>query len=329
MRKSLDRVTEAYFGGMGEEFGRATRDRVHWVCEQASGECVLDVGCSQGIMGVILGREGKRVVAIDLSEESIVFARGVLEGESEVTRGLVDFRVGNFMTHDFEGERFDVIILAEVLEHVTEPTRFLRKTASLLRDDGKVVITLPFGINDFFDHKKTYYVTGVLDMLLDGLRIGSFKFLDSYLCFTLERGIEGVSLYSLFSEAEKSFYVKERQFVEARRQDRQQRDLEVRQRLERELVEVSDALELEQRHSSNLNLAISELEQEVVQLKEQMEVLVLSREEKVKTEKLLLASYKKEQGLLKDYSVLQQKYNSLGGSKLGKITLAYWRWRKR
>jgi len=100
-------------------------------------------------------------------------------------------------------------------------------------------------------------------------------------------------------------------------------------KLEWELVELKEMLELEQKHTNNLNAALNALEKEVIRLKKQMEILVLSREEKVKIEKLLLASYKSEQGLLKDFSALQQRYESLGSSKLGKATLAYWRWKKK
>lgn len=323
MRRPLDRVSEAYFGELGEEFGRVTRDRVHWVCEQAAGERVLDVGCSQGVVSVLLGREGRRVFGIDLLEESVVFARGLLAGESEVTRGLVDFEVANFMSYDFGSRRFDVVILAEVLEHVTEPVRFLKRAVSLLAEGGQVVVTLPFGINDYFDHKRTYYVTGVLDMLPKGFKISSYKFLGSYFCCTIKRGARGASLYSLLSQAEKSFYLKERRLVDS------QKVLVEKRRLERELAEQAEVLELEQRHSGNLVSALCELEKELVRLKEEMEILVLSREEKVKTEKLLLAAYRNEQGLLKDYSVLQRKYDSLGSSKLGMATLAYWKWRRK
>ena len=304
MKKPLDKVSEAYFGEMGEEFGQTTRDRIHWVCEQATGEQILDIGCSQGITDIILGREGKKVFAIDILEESIDYAKKLLEDESEVTKTLVDFQAANFMTHDFKEDKFDVVILAEVLEHVTEPTRFLRKSMSLLHEGGKVIVTLPFGVNDFFDHKKTYYVTGVLDMLPNELKVASYKFLGNYLCFTLEQETEGVSLYSFFSDAEKNFYVKERSLVESRKKNlvenerlldenqslsikyedangkvdeledmlisykQQQLELKDKKRLEKEFAEQAEILNFERQHSNNLNLTLHELEKELVRVTE-------------------------------------------------------------
>ena len=323
MRKPLDRVAEAYFGGMGYEFGQVTRDRVHWVCEQATGEKVLDVGCSQGIVDVLLGREGKRVFAIDMLGESIGYAKRLLGDEPEVIRELVEFQVANFMSHDFGDERFDVVIFAEVLRSVTEPNRFLKRAISLLREGGKVVVTLPFGVNDFFDHKKTYYVTSVLEMLPDELKIVSYKFLDSYFCFTLEHQVEGVSMFDLFSEAEKIFFEKDKKFIEIKNNNKFQR------KMERELALQKEALELEQRHVVSLNAALGESDKEVARLKEHVEELALPREERVNADKLSLASYKKERDLLRDYAALQKKYDALAGSRLGKATLAYWQWRRK
>ena len=323
MRKPLDKVTEAYFDGMGAEFGRRTRDRIHWVCEQSTGESVLDVGCSQGIASILLGREGKRVFAVDMLEESIGYARRLLADESEVTRGLVDFQVANFMSYDFGNEQFDVVILAEVLRSVTEPSRFLRKAMSLLAEGGKVVVTLPFGINDFFDHKKTYYVTGVLEMLPEELKIVSYKFLGNYFCFTLEQKVEGVSMFDLFSEAENIFFEKDEKFVEIKRNNK------FRKKLERDLALQQETLELEQKHNANLNAALGEADKEVARLKEHVEALALPREEKVDADKLSLVAYKKERDLLRDYAALQKRYDALASSRLGKMTLSYWQWRRK
>jgi len=323
MRKPLDKVTEAYFDGMGAEFGRRTRDRIHWVCEQSTGESVLDVGCSQGIASILLGREGKRVFAVDMLEESIGYARRLLADESEVTRGLVDFQVANFMSYDFGNEQFDVVILAEVLENVTEPSRFLRKALSLLSEGGKVVVTLPFGINDFFDHKKTYYVTGVLEMLPEELKIVSYKFLGNYFCFTLEQKVEGVSMFDLFSEAENIFFEKDEKFVEIKRNNK------FRKKLERDLALQQETLELEQKHNANLNAALGDADKEVARLKEHVEALALPREEKVDADKLSLVAYKKERDLLRDYAALQKRYDALASSRLGKMTLSYWQWRRK
>ena len=42
-----------------------------------------------------------------------------------------------------QGQRWDSIVISEVLEHLEEPERALRNVASLLADDGRILITTP------------------------------------------------------------------------------------------------------------------------------------------------------------------------------------------
>lgn len=58
-----DRVNEACYGEPGDESGRRARDPINWMCSQAQGETVLDVGCSQGITTPLLAREGFKATA--------------------------------------------------------------------------------------------------------------------------------------------------------------------------------------------------------------------------------------------------------------------------
>lgn len=163
MEKPLDRITEAYFNKMGELFGAKVRERVHWICENVTGDRVLDVGCSQGIVSILLGREGKEVVGIDVADEAIAYANEFLEQESDLTRQNVEFIVANFKSHAFRAETlFDTIIFGEIFEHLFDPQSFMDKALELLAPNGRIIVTVPFGINDYFDHKKTYYMRDLL-----------------------------------------------------------------------------------------------------------------------------------------------------------------------
>ena len=64
-----DRVAEAYYGLMGQQFMRDTQARIHWICRQIQGKSVLDVGCSQGIVPILLAREGLKAIGIDSSPQ--------------------------------------------------------------------------------------------------------------------------------------------------------------------------------------------------------------------------------------------------------------------
>lgn len=153
----LDRVYDAYTGEMGQQFMRETQRRIHWMCASARGTRLLDVGCSQGLVPILLGREGKSVVGIDTSPSAIRSAEQHLASETSSVRKLVDFIEGDFTTHGFDAP-FDCVLMGEVLEHLVHPERFVAQAAQHLAEDGRVVVTVPFGINDHVDHKHTFYL---------------------------------------------------------------------------------------------------------------------------------------------------------------------------
>jgi len=152
-----DRVLDAYFGKIGNQFMRDTQKRVHWVCGMAQGKRILDVGCSQGIVPVLIGREGFTVIGIDSDEEAIATARAFLADQNPVVRKNVTFIHDDFVSHSFADLRFDTVIISEVFEHLVNPSSFVLRAAQLLNNGGRLVVTVPFGVNDFIDHKRTYY----------------------------------------------------------------------------------------------------------------------------------------------------------------------------
>lgn len=160
-----DRVFDAYRGEMGQQFMRETQRRIHWMCAAAQGDSLLDVGCSQGLVPILLGREGKQVMGIDSSPEAIRSAEQHLVDEPVGVRKRVTFLQADFTTHDFGVQRFDCLIMGEVLEHLVHPERFIEVAAGVLAPGGKLVVTVPFGINDHPDHKQTFYLSAPFRLL--------------------------------------------------------------------------------------------------------------------------------------------------------------------
>ena len=211
MKQPLDRIVEARFDGMGENVGQMMREKIFWICEQAKGEKILDIGCSKGVViDLILSREGKNVLAIDPAKECIDYAKIVIENESESTKSNMDFQEINFISHDFKNQKFDVIIFLEMLEHTTDSARFINKAKSLLSKKGRIIVTLPFGVNINSQNDKVYYIMDFLNLLPDGLRISEYIFLEQWSGFVLETDVEGVSLAEIFSSMEKNFYIKDK-----------------------------------------------------------------------------------------------------------------------
>lgn len=67
-----------------------------------------------------------------------------------------------------QGDRFDVIVFADVLEHLRDPWLALDKTLSLLADGGQVIVSIPHVghsavMIDLFNGHFTYRRWGILD----------------------------------------------------------------------------------------------------------------------------------------------------------------------
>jgi SAM-dependent methyltransferase/glycosyltransferase involved in cell wall biosynthesis len=153
-----DRVNEAYYGEFGSEFAAITRERIHWICSRVQGANVLDVGCSQGVAAILLGREGKSVTAVDAARKSIEEASGFLGREAPRVQRNVLFVHGDFLSCELARTAFDTVIMAEVLEHLLDPQAFIEEAARKLVDKGRFIVTVPYGVNDWPDHKQTFYL---------------------------------------------------------------------------------------------------------------------------------------------------------------------------
>lgn len=68
----------------------------------------------------------------------------------------IAFVNADFLSHDFRQSKFETVVITEVLEHLVQPQSFIEAAAKLLVPDGRLVVTVPFGINDFIDHKHTF-----------------------------------------------------------------------------------------------------------------------------------------------------------------------------
>jgi 2-polyprenyl-3-methyl-5-hydroxy-6-metoxy-1,4-benzoquinol methylase len=94
---------------------------------------VLDVGCGFATTSQYIETRGNRVTGIESSAEAVAVARTRV---SEVIQA-------DLQNHPLAGRRFDVIIFADVLEHLAWPIGVLRGYLDLLKDGGSVIISLP------------------------------------------------------------------------------------------------------------------------------------------------------------------------------------------
>ncbi|WP_411562743.1 glycosyltransferase [Pseudomonas shirazensis] len=176
-----DRVMEAYYGKLGEQFMRETQARIHWICAQIKGRRVLDVGCSQGIVPLLLAREGCQITGVDTSPQAIEEAKGYLAAEPAHVQQNVTYVNADFLSLEGVDVEPDTIVISEVLEHLVRPELFVEKATSLLKNGGRLIITVPFGVNDFIDHKHTFYLMEPFRMLSEHLQITEIQVLGKWL----------------------------------------------------------------------------------------------------------------------------------------------------
>jgi len=97
---------------------------------------VLDIGCGGGLVAEPMARLGAEIVAVDASERNVEIARThARQGGIEI-----DYRCGTAEGLFESGDRFDVVLSLEVVEHVADPAAFLATCASLVRPGGALVV---------------------------------------------------------------------------------------------------------------------------------------------------------------------------------------------
>ena len=185
-----DRVNDAYYDRMGESLGRKTRDRINWMCSKADGRRVLDVGCSQGISSILLAREGYEVVGIDIFPGAIEFANAEKEREIPQVKRRLDFRCV-----DLDGladDSFDTVLMGEVIEHQTNPGRFVAQAGRLLVPGGRLIVTVPFGLHPWPDHKSTVFPDDICEAVAGDFSITLVAVVDGYIRIIATRAEHGV-----------------------------------------------------------------------------------------------------------------------------------------
>lgn len=176
-----DRVYLAYSGQLGEQFENKTKERIQWILEQAGDkQHVLDIGCSQGIVSILLAEQGKNVKGIDIQEEAIDFAKNLVHEKYQHVENKVTFECMDFMDYEMN-EKFDCIVITEVLEHLNNPKAFLEKASKLLEDNGIMIISVPFGVMDHPDHVSTFYMNNFFELINCYLDVYSLNFMGRWL----------------------------------------------------------------------------------------------------------------------------------------------------
>jgi 2-polyprenyl-6-hydroxyphenyl methylase/3-demethylubiquinone-9 3-methyltransferase len=97
---------------------------------------ILDIGCGGGLLSEPLARIGGAVVGADPAEQNIACAKI----HAEETEVAVDYRATTAETLADAGERFDIVLAMEVVEHVADLALFVARCAEMVKPGGLMIV---------------------------------------------------------------------------------------------------------------------------------------------------------------------------------------------
>lgn len=145
---------------------------------------VLDIGCGAGTLDFYLANKGYQVTGVDISETAI---RSCRETAKNLGIKNADFKVLDFPDETPEG-KYDAVLFFEVIEHLADDNKALKRIYSLLKPGGILFLSTPsknaplykLGLTKRFDkevgHLRRYSDQGLSSMLKEsGFKITELK----------------------------------------------------------------------------------------------------------------------------------------------------------
>lgn len=138
----------------------------------ADGEA-LNLGTGEGDYDRMIAAHSSQLVACDINEEDVAFAR-------QLNAGVPNLRycVADALALDFPDGHFDLLVSVEVIEHVGQPARMMQEVARVLKPGGLAIITFPS-----LDFPITYDPINRILATISGKKIseGAYAFGHEYL----------------------------------------------------------------------------------------------------------------------------------------------------
>ncbi len=108
-----------------------------WECVSRAADAHLDFGCNTGVfLNSLKNKQVRRLVGVDVSE-------GAVKKGQSLFPELEIIKITEAADLPFDSGTFDSVTILDVLEHVYEQTQLLAELNRVLKDGGKMVITVP------------------------------------------------------------------------------------------------------------------------------------------------------------------------------------------
>lgn len=103
-------------------------------CGSLAGQTVIDLGCGGGLLAAPLSAGGAAVVGMDLSLASLRAAKA----ESKLASGYIQ---GDMLRLPIASGSADVVLLADVLDHIPNYQQVLAEARRVVKRDGKIFVS--------------------------------------------------------------------------------------------------------------------------------------------------------------------------------------------
>lgn len=99
---------------------------------------ILDIGCGNGSLTNLIAQNGYEVVGVEESQSGLKAAR-----DSFPNRKFVEGSIYSLPYAEI-GDKFDIIIAAEVIEHLFSPRELVINSKTYLKQNGRLILTTPY-----------------------------------------------------------------------------------------------------------------------------------------------------------------------------------------
>jgi 2-polyprenyl-3-methyl-5-hydroxy-6-metoxy-1,4-benzoquinol methylase len=104
---------------------------------QKGGKKILDIGCATGYVSSLWRVCDNYIIGIDIAEKSIFEAKKHLD--EAIVVDLENYPWPAEVTKN----KYDIILCAEIIEHLFKPEKLLKYLKRFLAEDGSLIITTP------------------------------------------------------------------------------------------------------------------------------------------------------------------------------------------
>jgi len=145
-------------------FKNIRKELLDLIPQQNKSGSILEIGAGSGATMIYAKQNGyaKKIYGIELCK---------VENSFQVSSEFESFLIGNVenMNFDYDEKSFDVILCGDVLEHLIDPYKIVKKMKFFLKNNGVIIASLPnirqihMMIQIYFKGDFRYEEVGILD----------------------------------------------------------------------------------------------------------------------------------------------------------------------